>query len=320
MARFKLTPYKIHLKTAKESYLDLTSVNFGSKGKKPFFEIFKEFCEKYTKDVYISTGTHQKTLCIKELDNSVQSSLVNGFIKSGEYGLGADFYNLKSHVHKNRARTPDDSEELPFLFLFCSPLNKNYDTAFLILQKFKQFGAKNILKNAFQNFLSKHNNNLTLEIDPIVSQELIKKLEKSNRLVEVRMIKRKIPKDVADKNLIKNYGDLHEEHVFKARKNKSIILKVKEAIEKNLKNIDYPYSEIQGEKYDEIKLTTEQNGSVSTLTIPLEDQLKIRETMPLIEEELDFKDGFPTKASLLKKAKGYLNTILVSQDENAIGE
>lgn len=320
MARFKLTPYKIHLKTAKGGNLDLTSISFGTKGSMSFFEIFKEFCEEYAKEVYTPTGNYQKTLCIKELENSIESNQINGFIKSGEYGLGADFYNLKSRAHKNRARTPDDSEELPFFFLFCFPATKNRDTAFLILQKFKQFGAKSILKNSFQTFLSKHNNNLTLEIDPIISQELIKKLEKSNRLVELRMIKRKIPKDVADKNLIKNYEDLHEEHVFKARKNKSIILKVKEAIEKNLKNIDYPYSEIRGEKYDEIKLTTELRGSRTTLTIPLEDNLKIRETMPLIEAELEFKEGFPTKTALLKKAKEYMNIILMANDENLIGE
>ena len=315
MARFKLVPYTIRIRNKRsEDYLDLTKIPTNKKDVS-LLDIFEEICKRYNKQVYLRSK-EQRTLYIENSSIDKSKKLITGIIKSGEYGYGADFYDTKLHKRINSARKEEYSEELPFFFLFHLATVKNSNRGFLILQKFKQFGIKTILEKAIQETIEPLSKELIIEINPLINEELLKILKSADKLIELKLIKREIPKDVADKNHIENYKDVYEERSFKIKRNKEIRLTVKEHIEKVLKNIEYPYSEIQKEKYDQVKLIIRKGTTTSTIS--LEDTPKFRENMPLSPQQHQLEKGFPTKEFLLEKALEYLNIILENNDENLI--
>lgn len=317
MVRFKLVPYVVRVrnKDSKE-YVRLDRIPT-IKGDLDFVNIFNDLLKSYKRSVYIPSK-EKKTFSVEDFNFSKHQRLVYGIVKSGEYGYEADFYDVKQNIHIRRARKEEHSEEIPFFFMFHSPLVKNPDRGFLILQKFKNFGIKYILTKAIQDYIQKLDNSLITEIHPLINNKLIERVESLGRIVELKFIKRKIPKDVADKVLIENYEDVYEERSFKIKKKKDIKFKdnVKDLI-KRLKNVEYPYLEIKDEKYDEVKIIIERGKSKKTVRI--EDLPRFRESLPLDENQLIFERGFPTQDSLLKHAIEYINVILESFDENKIG-
>lgn len=316
MARFKLVPYIIRIRNKRsEDYIDLTKIPTTNQDIS-LFDIFGNICKKYNKDVYLRSK-EQKTLYIEDSSTDKGRRLISGIIKSGEYGYETDFYDTKLHKRISSARKEEYSEELPFFFLFHLATVKNSNRGFLILQKFKQFGVKTILGKAIQETIESLNKNLIIEINPLINEELLKVLKSADKLIELKLIKRKIPKDVADKNRIENYEDVYEERSFKIKRNKEIRLKIKEHFERVLRNIEYPYSEVKSEKYDEVKLIIKKGTTTSTIS--LEDTPRFRETMPLSPQKHQLEKGFPSKEFLSEKALDYLNIILKNNDENLIG-
>ncbi|MBI2558210.1 hypothetical protein HYW20_02720 [Candidatus Woesearchaeota archaeon] len=316
MARFKLVPYSIRIRNKhSDKNLDLTKIPT-NKGDVSFFTMFEKLCKDYNSDVY-ERKKEQKTLCVVNSVPINTKNIISGTIKSGEYGFEADFFDTKLRKRMQSARKEEYSEELPFFFLFHIP-KKNVDIGFIILEKFKQYGIKIILQKVLTEILEKHNKDLIIEVNPLISEKLLNILKSSEKLIEIKFLKKEVPKDVADKNLIKNYEDISEEHSFKIKRNKEIILNIKDEIEKALKNVDYPYSEIQNEKYDEVRLIVKRDGTTSTIS--LEDVPRFRECMPISPKTSDLERGFPKEAYLYNKSKEYLNNILKSYDEEVMEE
>ena len=316
MVRFKLVPYVVRVKNKNSNeYIRLDRIPT-IKGDIDFINIFNDLLKSYKRSVYIPK--EKKTFFVEDFNFFKHQRLVYGILKSGEYGYEADFYDVKQNIHIRGARKEEHSEEIPFFFMFHSPLIKNSDKGFLILQKFKNLGIKSILTKAIQNYIQELDNSLAIEIHPLINNKLIERVESLGRVVELKLIKREIPKDVADKILIENYEDVYEERSFKIKKKKDIKFKdnIKDFIKK-LKNIEYPYLEIEDEKYDEVKIIIEKGKSKKTVRI--EDLPRFRESLPLDENQLILERGFPTYDSLLKHAIEYINIILESLDENMMG-
>jgi|GEM_PF-2462214 len=314
MATFKLVPYFIRIKEKhSDKYLDLENIPKSTGGKITLNDVFNQFLSQYVKNIYLN-DKERKTLFIDDVDTN--GDFISGIIKTGEYGYETDFYDIIQKKHIPSAKREEHSEERPFFFLFHQPKLRNPDIGVLILQKFKQFGTKTMLEEVLNDILYNTNPKLSIEIHPIINNDLMKKL-KSSRLIELRLIKRKIPKDIADKNLIENYEDVREERSFKVRWNRSISLKnIGARVEEALKNIEYPYTEVEKERYDEVKLVVKSGESEETIT--LGDFPEFAESMSLDEKKLQLEKGFPTKETLLPYAKRYINTILELYSENTL--
>ncbi|NKQ39731.1 MAG: hypothetical protein HF967_09765 [Methanosarcinales archaeon] len=316
MTKFKLTPYSIRIKKKKsDSYLNINEIPTDN-GNINLLEIFNILCDKYNTEVY-EIVDRQKTFCIENVSFDKNKQCISGIIKSGEYGIETDYYNVEQKKRISSARKKEDSEEMPFFFLFHSPQHiKNTNLCFLILGKFKQFGVKTVLEKVIQEMVEKENSELLMEIYPLISNELMDMLD-SSRIMELKFIKKKVPKDIANKNLIKNYEDVKEVRSFIVKRNKEIIFNIKENILKILKDIEYPYYEFQNEKYDDVKIVVKKEDNAHTIS--LEDLPKFREVMPLNPNDIIIgENGFPTKNSLLEKAKEYMNIILEKYDENLL--
>ena len=83
-----------------------------------------------------------------------------------------------------------------------------------------------------------------------------------------------------------------------------------------MREVEYPYSEIKNEKYDEVKLIVKTGNTSSTIT--LDDLPRFRENLPLSPKSSDLKKGFPLVDYLREKSKDYLNSILKKYDEEPI--
>jgi len=327
MARFKLVPYSIRIKDiSRDRYVALDKIPVNrihtnsSNSFIDFYGIFVDFCDRYTENNIINREDSQKTLFFERYTSKPSYRIVYGTIKSGDYGYEADFLDIRQRRLIRSARQSHHSELIPFFFLLHLPLVRNRDRGFLILETFRNQGIKSILQDALEGYLKDitGQNNLRLEINPLISQELVQKLESADRILEIKFIKRKIPRNVADKNLLENYEDIYEERSFKIKRNRSLrfIGGITDNLIAKLKNVEYPYYEIQDEKYDQIKIVIESEGSTHTLTI--NGGPKLRERRILNPEELEFEGGFPTESSLLTIAISYLNYILERNDENLI--
>lgn len=326
MARFKLIPYSIRVSyKGEDTSIPLNEIPTDDPNEfKDFYEIFKSFCKKYE-------YTEEETRFIRKTDSNRvlffsnycpidDYRLVYGTIKSGDYGYETDFLDIRGKKLMPSARKRHHSEVIPFFFLLHLPLGKNKDRGFLILEFFKNQGIKSILQDSLENYLHDvtGRKDLRLKINPMISHELIRKLESAKRILEVKFIKREIPRDVAEKNLVENYKDIYEERSFKIKRNKSLKFKggITERLIEQLKEVKYPYFEISNEKYDEIKIVVEENGSTHTLTI--KGAPKLREQRILSPKELEFQGGFPKESSILPIALSYLNSILEKNDERKI--
>ena len=316
MARFKLVPYIVRVKNKDSKDYSILDNISTIRGTVDFIDIFQKLLNSYREDAYIPFR-EQKTFSVENLKFHRTKRLIHGIIKSGEYGYETDFYDIIQKKRIQGARKKEHSEEFPFFFIFHSPLNKNPDRGFLILQKFKNFGIKYILTKACQEYIQKLDNSLNVEIHPLINPKLIKKVESLGRIIELKFIKRAIPKDIADKILIENYEDVYEERSFKIKRNKDIKFKEIENIFSKLRNVKYPYFEIENEKYDRVKVVIEKGKT--RRTVYLEDLPRFRESLPLDEKKLILERGFPIHKSILKEALEYLNIILESFDENKIG-
>lgn len=316
MARFKLVPYSIRVrKKNSDKNLDLSSLSVNH-GNIDMFTVFEDLCNSYNTNTY-NRQKERRTLCVINSKCIKTQKVISGTIKSGEYGYEADFYDTKIGKRILSARKEEHSEEWPFFFLFHLPKN-NKDIGFLILEKFKQYGIKCILTKAISEILGKYNPNLIVEINPLLNEKLLEALTSTDKLIEVKFIKKAVPKDVADKNLIKNYEDIYEERSFKIKRNRDLILKVKSGIAKAIKNVEYPYSEIKGEKYDEVKLITKKDGT--THTISIQDIPRFRECMPLKPKSSELEHGFPKEDFLHKMSKEYANRLLKCYNEDMLEE
>ena len=318
MATVKLIPYYVRIKEKYlDKYLDITQIETDD-GKKSLLNIIHELCVNCEKNVYLRDA-EKKTLFIDNTALDLESQRISAMIKSGEYGFETDFYDTIQMKHIPSARKKEHSEEKPFFFLFSMLTASNSDRGILILQTFKQFGVKYIFENALREEIKKIDDNLLIEINPIINSRLLDEIQKNDRIVELRLIKKQIPKDIGDKNLIDNYEDVKEERSFKVKKNKDIKFKaVKDKICESLKNIEYPYLEVEGEKYDEVKIVLETGKAQKTISLKAIPEF--RESMPLIDDELQFSRGFPTKDSILPWAIEYVNGIKIKINENPLSE
>ena len=290
MARFKLVPYTVRVKQKQtDDALPLNNIDGGGNG---YLENLQKYLQEAQETQVLKKP--QKTISVDGFEVSQRN--VHGIVKSGEYGVAADFVDIETLEDIPHAREEKHSETLPFFFLFHIPDDTTRGT--LILQMFKVHGIKTILEDTLNEYFSEYG--LVIEFNRLISQALLEQLEE-NRLVEFRLIRYDVPMDPAEKIHNGSPEELIEERVFRVKRNKK--LNLRESIKTLLSEKKTNYYEVLDERYDEIKVLIEKDGSKTTLTFGIDD--KFRESMPL-DGSIPMVGGFPSHDYLLKKAEDYL--------------
>ena len=320
MARYSLYPYIIKINESNtNNYYDLRNIPT-NRGNRSLFQILESFFDQYNITGY-HNGDRQKTFHINEI-HTRNNQLLYGIIKSGEYGYSGDFYNVEANELTPEARTANDSEELPFFFLINTILPlRNSDRAIVILQRFKNFGTKSLLRTSLKEYIE-NQGELNFHMKPIISNDLINKLNSVDRIIRLRLLKREVPQDVAEQHLIDNYNDVSEERVFKIKNQREfdgirfLNNLAQSEVVRRLRNVDYPYLEIEEETYDEIKIETETGNSKTTLI--LSEQNNFREKYIISENQITIENGHPTLNSIIPIGVRYMNHILSQYTEAPI--
>ena len=220
-----------------------------------------------------------------------------GIVKSGEYGVGADFFNVDDGNFIPNARTVNDSEIYPFFFHFNLPENSREGK--LILQMFGVYGVLTVLQRDINNFLEQYN--YSISFNRIVSHDFLNEMN-SSRLVEVRLIKRSVPRDIADQIHNGVSQDLIEERVFKVHRKKNI--NPTDYLRQLLSNRDIDQYEILNERYSEVKAILTQSGSRRTITFGGADAHLGEEL--ILPRDIPLQYGHPVFTILLSNSREYL--------------
>lgn len=266
-----------------------------------------------------------KTISVSKKEfgqTSTDDRMGYGTFKSGEYNISADFLNVEDKTVTLNARKPKHSELYPYFFLISLP--RNSELGILILQTFSTHAIKSLLKEVLSEFLnelaySSDNDDFevlkdcTLHFKPLVSKNLLDKLESSEEVHEIKMIKHKLSANRAQILLNKKInrrltiGDpenIKEVRSFKIKSRKQGFLD-KENIIDSLRNVENAYAEIVDEDYDAISVTVTIDGSEKTINFGSRDEYT--EVYPLDEKKIDFgQNRFPDYEYLKRTATGYL--------------
>lgn len=302
MTQHKLIPYSVRVTKTRTSD-PLTLGNLNNSGK-DFFNILAKFLDK-SKNTNVLDDM-KKTLSVSNYSKANRD--LYGLIKSGEYGLTADFFDTQNKTVTPLARKEKHSELYPFFFHFHLP--KDLNEGKLIIQSFGVHGTQSVLQKTINDHLRPME--YAVDFHPLVSKNLLDQVERS-RMVELRLIKKRVPKDVADKVYKGPVEDIIEERVYKVKRNGT--LRITETLRDALENHDTQYYEILGENYDEVKTIVKNSGSSMTLTFSKHNS-KFREAM-VLERDIRTENGHPAYDELLKISKQYMKHLISNNGESS---
>jgi len=300
MTQYKLIPYNLRvMKVRTSDPLILGNINGNESD---FFELLKEYLDE-NKSTNILDDV-KKTISFEKVE--VEERDIFGIIKSGEYGITADFYDIEKKEKRLLARRENDSELYPFFFQFHVP--SDLTEGKLILQTFGVHGAQVVLLDTMNLFF--HPLGYNIALNPLISKNLLEKFDKS-RILEVRLIRKHVPKDIADKVHKGPVEDIFEERVYKVKRKRGF--KLPESLKNLLSNKDAQYFELFNEKFDEIKTIIKESGSSITLTFA-KDKNRLREAL-ILEKGIKLDQGHPAYPEVLKISKEYMHHLTKSTSE-----
>lgn len=318
----KLSPYLIKLrKKGQKEFLKFDEIPISKyddveEHTTHFKNIIKDFLENNENDILDEIN---KTITVKKIVEKNPEPEIYGIIKSGEFGLPADFYNVETRIYKNNARESADSELFPFFYHFYSPSGK--DQCILILQSFSTNGIKSVLHNALNLYLEQkfYKDNFKLSMTPIVSKDALEKIQNSSELLNLRLIRHDMPKNPADRvkkrkiDKIGNPDEIIEEHIFYPRPRKKLHKEgIVDLVKGALSNNENKYYEVLGEKYDEMKVLTKNRRS-KTLAV-FGPNSRCSESW-VLEDSSNPSNPFPECEDILRQSNEFLVIV-----KNMIGD
>lgn len=322
IAKFKLVPYTVSIKQKRSSdYFNLDNIGNNNID---FLDIFLDFLGK---SKHIVLPQSERTVSIHRKENDGRD--VYGVFKSGQYNILADFLDISDEDKfelKEEARGLRDSEVYPFFFLMNIP-NKS-PKGILILQTFSIHRIKTVIEKAINTFLAEDKDpekydknelkmydelkNMVVEIKPLISESLLEKLNSAESMQTISLVRHKVPVNTTKKlwfakkgkkELIGDPEEITEIHTFKV-KSKSKHSLYKDKMVEAIKNVENTYGEIFEDKYDEIHITVNIDGSEQSIILGSRNEFK--EVFPLSDKTLVLENGFPEYNYMKKTSKGYL--------------
>lgn len=289
MTRFKLHPYTVRIRRKREKeYLPLD--NFDGYD---FLTIIKN-CLDDLSSAKIDDAS-QKTIFVKDYDPSDKQLI--GILKSGEYGIAADFFDIETQELTPDARQPVHSELIPFFFLVDVP--QNSDTGWLLVQRVGKLGVKGIFTKTIKN--RTEFSDYMLEFKRRVSKDAFEKL-KNNESLQVTFIRHSVPKNISERLGI----DAEEEIVEKRTFSVSPSSAWSERLYDWFSNKETTFFEVSDDEYQEAKVEVKIGDSKKILTFAEENLFT--EFMPL-DDYKTLEDGFPKYDYITDKAHEFLDDL-----------
>jgi len=243
-----------------------------------------------------------KVFKFENLDAS--GRIVKGIVKTGEYGYESDLIDAQTGLDTHH-RTSDEAELLPFYFLALIPSGS--DEGILLLQRFKQFGITSIFREIVQRQFNKAFKNHSIEINPLVPDQVLNRIIDESRIVKARFIKFRLPTDTAERLAAGHREDQFEvEYTIKAKQKNHVPLT--ERIKASMRNeTDSNILELENFEYDNVKIEVEVGDKLRT--IDLSDLSRVSPNFDITEQVIIGPNGHPTFQSIDQQASQLVGSL-----------
>lgn len=184
MTTHKLALYEIRFRRPKKwSYNLRRFQNIPGIGKYQQFEEFMaEFFNSHLGDSEADKSV-KKTFSTKEYYQA--NNTILGKIRTGEWGFQQDRWNIEEEEREENARDTEDAMETDFYFHVGRNDSLPKESAILILEQFKGWGAKNILQRQLADFVD--HENVRVEVNRIFTNDIVRQLKKADNLLRFKL-------------------------------------------------------------------------------------------------------------------------------------
>ncbi len=227
-----------------------------------------------------------------KVDNKKEYSIIYGLLKTGEYGVQSELFDVHDKSVYNKKTT--QAEINPFGF--CIALAKGDKTkAVVILQTFGNLGIKTVFRQYLEKWNKFNKLDYGIMMDALYPIQYIRRVLHSGILQKIRMIKYEVPEDVSNRLRIDNGVKMKEER---------ILYKPSGFIRNNIKKIEEFFSgqrsstqivEIPDFDFDQLKFEFSLNGKSKTINFDNTQNLRVNED---ITDHVTMDNGNPTFQSL----------------------
>ncbi|AHG00841.1 hypothetical protein HALLA_09705 [Halostagnicola larsenii XH-48] len=319
MATHKLIPYWIHLTKKYQPEERVQLNNLMGEGTdfsvNNIIDAFDNFCSDYNTG-YEKLPKMEKTLSVKNTNSN--DEIIEGVLRTGRYGTGADHRNVNDDSLKEEARGADDAVVLPYYFLIVLP-SDNKKRALLILEKIGNLGTKMPFEEVVSDWMGKRGNCL-VHYDPVVTEDLYEKVENADRLLSLELTKTRSAKALHDQlgSPFKSYGQANEKLIFDSSTAGGNIPVNVDELKDVFFNSERSAVTIRDQEFSDGKLRIEDDGSQRTLSL-FQEEVNMNQVLDFEKDDIDLDNqGHPDCSDLSEVARDFANDILDDHNEDGI--
>lgn len=303
---FAIAPYLVEVKDGNKQSQDLW--NFFHKNS--LHEVLNSYYKDNFKKYQPSVNDPKRMFMVSRLFKSTDRS-VSGIYQTGQFGYESEIYSTKKKkvTHK---REKDEADMVQFYFSFYFNKDPNVaqrERGLLLLGRFNTLGVRHITIPHLQQHFSQRFNGFSLKVERVVPKTVMENLLKHGSLKNIRLIKKCIPKDIADVLSMHDRDQVQDIELIIRSKRKSCFDDVNWALNA-IANNGRPTQilTIPSFAHDNVKLDIMLDGRKRTLNIGRPGSISSN-------MELDLQpgaDGHPVAAEWLKEADEIAKNIISS--------
>lgn len=322
MAKINLSPYTIRIKRKYSAKDEDISDLFGTKIS--LYDVISNISLKFKQRPY-KQSKNQKAL---KFENKIKTNsnnrvkILQDIIFYGEYGRILKLMDTDTGIMDKNQIDPNKSPVLDFtITYFEDSLIKTQ--SYIIAQTYSNNGYKTIFHNLLKEEINdRFGIDSTVEINPIISSEIIDLIKRGGRIFDITLISHDISKDSTDhllsdssKNclIIGNTNEISFSLSSSRGANLINIDKIEDFVDSLKKMIlnsaETPFYEITKSRLDEIKIKIKTKNKEHTVGISSDD-LEFKEIRPLDDEDVILKNGTIAINYILKEARDYSTEIV----------
>lgn len=299
---FAIAPYLVEVKDGNKQPQDLW--NFFHKN--TLHDVLNSYYTDNLKKYQPSIHDPKRMFMVSKIFTGTKQS-ISGIYQTGQFGYESEIYSTgkKKVTHK---RMKDEADMVPFYFNK-DPNIAQRERGLLLLGRFNTLGVRHITIPHLQQHFAQRFNNFSLNIERVVPKIVMETLLKHGSLKNIRLIKKNIPKDIADVLSMRDRDQVHEVELIIRSKRKSRFDDINWALNA-MSNSSQPSQilTIPFFAHDNVKLDIMLEGRKRTLNIGRPGAISSN-------MELDLQpgaDGHPIPIEWLKEADEIAGNIMSS--------
>lgn len=325
MATTKLIPYRVRVKSLSESdneFWNLTNLprnpsiqrKLGQSnsptaltGVDDFIDFIDEFCQKREdehKD-FEEDGLSNVTLALSS-DWKSNSRLIEGNLYLGNSGVIRSILDLESGERDERGRDIDDAEERPIYFLLYTS-SQHSKEGFLLLERSPRYGVKKALRTALRQWIEdNYAGTQNIEITPIPTGEIFSAMRNADETIRLRFERDGAPGQIHSRfDSVFETEEMKQATEFRAKSKEDMRLLVDE-LESWYNELNTDFEEINGQSYDNVKVTVKKNGSEKTISLT-KGEMQLRKDINL--SDITNEGDLPALPEISSQAHSFLRAV-----------